>query len=173
MNMSVTDLRDIATIVAALVAAIGATVAVIQLRRNFRVTKAQFVASTAKDFFDDSELRKFFYQIDYEKFSFDLGSFKGSDEERRLDALLYRYNHIAGLVRIKILTTRDIEFILFELAQVFKNSEVRKYIQWLDSEFVKHGAIGTNVRRRPLDDARWLFDQLVNDKGRVDGAIAK
>lgn len=103
----------------------------VQLRRNWRVQKAQFLANITNDLFDDTELRKFFYAIDYEKFSFSeakIEEFKGSDNERHLDALLYRYNLLGRLVRMNILQRSEIEFILFEMAQVFKNSEVAKYV---------------------------------------------
>ena len=65
----------------------------VQLRRNWRVQKAQFLANITNDLFDDTDLRKFYYAIDYEKFNFaesKLDEFKGSDQERYLDALLYR-----------------------------------------------------------------------------------
>lgn len=135
----------------------------LQLLRSWRVQKAQFLSNITKDLFDEGDLRRFFYKIDYEKFVFDpeaLDSFKGSDNERYLDSLLYRYNHLGSLVRMKILEIGEIEFLIFEIVQVFKNKEVDKYISWLESEYKKHGSIGSNSRKRPYDDARWLIERL-------------
>jgi hypothetical protein len=163
MSSGISVVRDAATIIALLVGSVSAAVAVLTLRRNSRVQKAEFVASLAKDFYDDSDLRKFYYKIDYEEFKFDLDkldSFKGSEDERRLDALLFRYNMVGRLVRLRTISISDIEFMIFELVQVFKNAEVAKYISWLSDEYEKHGTYGTNKRLRPLDDAKWLLEQL-------------
>lgn len=135
----------------------------IQLRRSWRVQKAQFLANITNDLFDDTDLRKFFYSIDYEKFTFseiELDEFKGSDQERHLDALLYRYNLLGRLVRMNVLKKSELEFLFFEMIQVFKNPEVSKYIHWLEQEYSLYGSIGNNRRKRPYDDARWLIEEL-------------
>ena len=129
--------------------------------------KHNFLANITNDLFDDTDLRKFFYEIDYEKFSFSEGKldeFKGSDQERHLDALLYRYNLLGRLVRMKVLRRTEIEFMFFEMTQVFKNAEVSKYLSWLEREYVQYGGIGKNTRKRPYDDARWLIEELSKRK---------
>lgn len=153
---------SIALALGGLIAGVGLLVNFLQLRRNWRVQKAQFLASITKDLFEDNDLRRFFYEIDYEKFHFDeenLGAFKGSDSERHLDALLYRYNLIGRLVRMGVLDFNETEFLFFEIGQVFKNTDVAKYLRWLDIEYGKHGSIGQSTRKRPYDDARWLVER--------------
>ncbi len=155
--------RDIVLSIGLLLTVVGLCANFVQLRRNWRVQKAQFLTNITNDLFDDNDLRKFFYKIDYDKFQFSetrLRKFKGSDDERHLDALLYRYNLLGRLVRMKLLDIKEIEFLIFEIAQVFKNTQVLKYIQWLETEYQKHGTLGTNQRTRPYDDARWLIETL-------------
>lgn len=163
MRVDISVLRDFVAVLALVVAMTGAVVAVLTLLRNSRVQKAQFIANLTKDFFQDSDLRKFFYKIDYERFRFDpanVAEFKGSEDERYLDALLYQYNMVGRLVRLGVVSQEDMEFLLFEMVQVFKNADVKKYIAWLEGEFEKFGGYGGSQRRRPADDARWLLEQV-------------
>lgn len=174
MNTGISVLRDFVAVIALVVAMTGAVVAVLTLLRNSRVQKAQFIANLTKDFFQDSDLRKFFYKIDYEKFRFDstkLAEFKGSEDERHLDLLLYQYNMVGRLVRLRVVSQEDVEFLLFEMVQVFNNAEVKKYIAWLDTEFEKFGGYGFSQRRRPADDARWLLEQVGSRAPRVTSAM--
>lgn len=160
------NIGHIISIVGFLATAIGLLVAVIQMRRNLMIHRADFIRSVTSDLFDDSELRKFFYEIDYEKFKFskdDLSKFKGSDDERRLDALLYKYDTIAKMLRLKLVKNDDIEFLLFEFFQIMNNKQVLKYLEWLDSEYKKHGPVFSGNRKRPHDNARWLFDNIKNN----------
>ncbi len=138
-----------------------------QMVRNGKTQRAQFVLNVIDKLFSDGDGRKFFYKVDYEKFQFSstpegLKTFKGSDDERHLDALLYRYDSIGRMIRMNIIEMEDVEPFLFEIIQVLRNSAVRDYIAWLESEFEKFGAVGANRRARPHDDARWLVEQLEN-----------
>lgn len=168
MNFDPTiTIGNIVLAVGLFITAIGLWINFIQLRRGWRVQKAQFLTSITNDLFNDSDLRKFFYEIDYEKFTFseeNLEHFKGSDQERYLDSLLYRYNLLGRLVRMGLLNVNEIEFLIFEMAQIFKNPEVSNYISWLEKEYGQYGKIGSNHRARPYDDARWLIDKLTAKK---------
>lgn len=167
MGANISLVRDFVAIVALAVAIISAGVAILTLRRNSRVQKAQFVANLTRDFFQDSDLRRFFYRIDYERFRFDskeVAEFKGSEDERHLDALLYQYNMVGRLVRVGVISPEDVEFLLFEIVQVFKNADVKRYIAWLDTEFEKFGDYGSSQRRRPVDDVRWFLEKIGSDE---------
>lgn len=131
-----------------------------QLRRTSRVQKSEFLFRVTDDLFTDSEFREFFYKVDYEKIDFDPDNFKGTKDERHLDALLYRYDLLGRLVKTNILAIKDIEFIAFEIVQVLKNKEVEKYIAWLDDQFRIYGG---GKRVRPHDDVRWLLERLVKE----------
>lgn len=115
-----------------------------------------------KDLFNDSESRKFYYDIDYGKFVFKdeknfLEKFKGSDDERRLDSLLYKYNYVGRLVNTGYLDINDIDFLVFPMLQVFNNENVQNYLEWLDKENVRWG--NENFRRH--GDYRWLMEEAI------------
>jgi len=150
-----------------LATSIGLGLNFLQLRRTAKVQRNDFLFKVTNDLFTDSEFRKFFYKIDYEKFKFDSdnpNNFKETDDERHLDALLYRYDLLSRLVRTKILTLSDIEFAAFEIVQVMKNTEVNKYLTWLDNEFDTYGSATTEKRARAHDDLRLLFKQIGEHK---------
>ncbi|OGQ92376.1 MAG: hypothetical protein A2464_03735 [Deltaproteobacteria bacterium RIFOXYC2_FULL_48_10] len=166
MNFDLTlNIGHVISLIGFIATATGLFIAVFQIKRNFKVQRAEFIRSITAELFDDSDLRKFFYEIDYEKFKFpadDIKSWKGCDNERRLDALLYKYDAIAKMVRINLVKLDDIEFLLFEFIQVLKNSEVQSYINWIDNEFDAHGSVNNNKRKRSHDNVRWLFELLEN-----------
>lgn len=139
------------------------------MARNGKTQRAQFILNVIDDLFEDNESRRFFYKVDYGKFEFaptpeGLKAFKHSDDERHLDALLYRYDSIGRMIRMKIIQMADVEPFLFEIIQVLRNPAVCEYIKWLESEFDKFGTVGANRRARPHDDARWLVEQLESSR---------
>lgn len=163
MAIDLTIARDAATTVAVFVTAASAVFAALTYYRSSRVQSAQFVANLSRDLLATAELRQFYFHIDYEKFRFDssaIAAFKGSDDERRLVALLYQYNMIGRLIQMGVVSYDDIDFLVFEVIQVLSNTQVQNYLAWLDAEFSKHGRIGPNARKRPFHDARWILDDL-------------
>src|SRR4051794_30752160 len=92
---------------------IGLILTAKQMARNGKTQRAQFILSVINNLFSDNEERKFFYKVDYEQFQFSRSSeglkvFKGSDDERHLDSLLYRYDSIGHMVRMKIIEMSDV-----------------------------------------------------------------
>jgi len=140
-----------------------------QMTETSKVNRIKFIYDLTNDLFGDNKLREFFYKIDYDKFKFstkeeDLKKFKGSNEERWLDSILYRYDVIGRMVRSNVIPLKDLEYVLFEIVQVYKNKHVKKYIKWLDGEFDEHGELGLNKRRRAHDDFRWLAEEIEKSK---------
>ena len=134
-----------------------------QINITIRDQKMKSQGDLIKDLFDDSEIRKFYYRIDYNQFEFNtddsfLEKFKGGDDERRLDSLLFKYNYIGKLVRNKYLEIDDINFLIFPMLQVYNNSSVQKYLQWLDSENLKWG----DSQYTRHGDFRWLMQQSLS-----------
>ena len=163
-------IKDGLIVLGPFVTALGLFLTFIQLRRNWRVQKAQFLSTINKDFFEDSDFRKFFYKIDYREFKFDekkIDIFQGSDDERHLDALLYQYNLLGQLVRMKLLKIEELEFIAFEIVRIFDNDDVKKYLAWLDKEYEQFGNIGKSRRKRSFDNARWLVGKLSESDNRA------
>ena len=100
---------DILTFLGFLAAAGGLVFTAVQLRLGTRVQRAQFLLDTTERYFADTDVRRLYYDIDYNKFSlafvggepnaFQRGTntpkpFIGSDEERWLDNLLYTFDVI-------------------------------------------------------------------------------
>ena len=130
-----------------------------QINITIKDQKTRSQGELIKELFDDSELRKFFYKVDYEEFKFDtnkefLEKFKGSDDERRLDSLLFKYNYVGKLVRDQYLDIDDINFLIFPMLQVYNNLDIKRYFDWLDSENIRWG--NQNYIRH--GDYRWLME---------------
>ena len=159
-------LDGIIQIIGFFIAFVGIWIAIRQMNQTSKVNRTKFIYDLTNDLFHDDKLREFFYKIDYEKFNFDandeksLEKFKGSDEERWLDALLYRYDLIGKMVRTKVIDMDEVEYILFEVIQVFKNKDVQKYLSWLDNEYDRHGSLGASKREIPHADFRWLAGEI-------------
>lgn len=136
------------------------------LKKQIKVTikdqKIKSVGDLIKDIFDDSEIRKFFYKIDYDEFKFldtksFLKVFKGSDDERMLDSMLYKYNYVGKLVRSNYLDINDINFLIFGMLQVYNDDNVKRYLKWLDSENKKWGDESFIMH----SDFRWLMEEAL------------
>jgi hypothetical protein len=106
-----------------------------EIGRNTRVQRAQFLLEITERYFGDPEVRKFYYKIDYDQFKFDREKFLGTDEERWLDSLIYTFDIIGYLLRIGVLSKEEVSILAFQASQVLRNSEVIKYLKWLDDEY--------------------------------------
>jgi hypothetical protein len=104
---------------------------------NARATKARFVLDLNKWFNEDPAERSFFYKLDYSKtenaFKFDPTRFPHSEEERLLDGLLYKLNHVGELVRRGVVVADDLGWVKFIVGATMKNEQVLSYLEWLRS----------------------------------------
>jgi hypothetical protein len=130
---------DVLTLIGFFLTLVGLFFAIRQLRQNTRVQRAQFLMDTTERYFSDSEVRKFYYKLDYDKFTFKLDTFMGSDDERWLDSLLYTFDVIGRMVKMNALTANEVDILAFQASRVLKNSEVKKYLDWLNGEYKKEG----------------------------------
>jgi hypothetical protein len=153
------SIGDFLTIIGFAFTLIGLIFAVIEIRRNTRVQRAQFLLEFTERYFSDSDVRKFYYKLDYNEFELDFDKFIGSNEERWLDSLIYTYDIIGRLVKMKVLNTEEVDIIAFQASRVLKNSEVIKYLNWLDEEYVQEG------RPAPAHkDARFLVETVLTKR---------
>ena len=139
---------------------IGLLLNVVALRRTLKVQRLDYLYRVTHDLFADSEFRRFFYQLDYGRFTFDADSFRESDAELHLDRLLYTYDLIGRLIRNGVVNVSDVSNVSFEISQICTNAEVRRYLDWLETEYKTHGRNSRNVRSRPFDNAQWLFERV-------------
>src|SRR5437763_14663984 len=104
-----------ASILTAFVPSIGILFAYLELRRNTHIQRGQFLLGATERYFAESEARRLFYDIDYNRFKLtfvegnpvtvergDGGAkpFMQSEEERSLDNLLYTFDVIGRLVAL-------------------------------------------------------------------------
>jgi hypothetical protein len=145
---------DILTFLGFLAAAGGLVFTAVQLRLGTRVQRAQFLLDTTERYFADTDVRRLYYDIDYNKFSlafvggepntFQRGTntpkpFIGSDEERWLDNLLYTFDVIGRVAELKALNSNEARLFAFQAARVFKNPDIVQYLAWLDKERIRFG----------------------------------
>ena len=65
MNFDLTlNIGHVISLIGFIATATGLFIAVFQMKRNFKVQRAEFIRSITAELFDDSDLRKFFYEID-------------------------------------------------------------------------------------------------------------
>jgi hypothetical protein len=133
------------------------------IQQNTRAQRAKFLLEFTERYFSDSDIRRFYYKIDYNQFEFDLQRFIGSDEERWLDSLIYTFDLIGYLLKMGVLSTREVSIIAFQASRALRNSEVRKYLNWLDVEYKREG------RPTPVhSDALYLVQTVLPTLKRSD-----
>jgi len=153
------SIGDLLTLVGFVFAVVSLIFAGVQLRRNTAIQRAQFLLDITDRYFRDSDVRRFFYKLDYRQFKLDFKHFIGSDEERWLDSLLYTFDIIGRMVKMKVVTREEVDVIAFQASRVLRNPEVQKYLQWLDGEYQREGRT-----ERAHDDARFLAKTLFGQK---------
>lgn len=117
---------------------IGFIFAIYQVKQNQRTLKAQFLLEITTRYFDNVEMREFYYKVDYHKFTFDPEDnqdFIGSEDERLLDQLLYTFDTIGRLYTSKIVSLSEIDILAFQAKRVLENKSIKAYLDWLDSEY--------------------------------------
>lgn len=147
--------EQIFTLFGFIAAVISLIFAAREVRRNTLAQRAGFLLTLTERYFADNEIRKFYYQIDYHHFIFDLKSFVGSDEERWLDTLLYTFDVIGSLVRMNGVTINEVKIFAFQASRVLNNPEVKKYLAWLDEQYRREGKAYI-----AHEDARFLIARL-------------
>ena len=127
----------------------------IGLRRTARVQRAQFLLNITDRYFTDTDVRRFFYRLNYERFQFDRQTFFESEDERHLDTLLYRFDLIGRMLEIGVVSVKEVEIMAFQASRVFDNAEVKKYLDFLDEDYRRL------VDRRAHEDARFLASRIL------------
>lgn len=151
----VVSVGDVLTAAALFLTATGLLFAGMQLRRNTKAHRAQFLLEVSARYFSDDNIRRFSQKLDWQEFTFLQDKFPGSEEELRLDNLLYMFDIIGCMVRLSTLTVSEARIMAYQASRVLRNPEVSKYLTWLESVYAEEG-IGV----RPHDDARYLVEQL-------------
>lgn len=148
---------------------------------NTRVQRANFLLEIMRRYFDDTDLLKFYYMLDYHDFHLDFEEVEGSgqyptqvryesgrpephdffrsQEELWLDNLIYQFDLIGHMVRMGVITPEEVSVIAFRASRVLENPSVRRYLDWLDREYSRLG------RPTPAHaDARYLVEVISRTK---------
>jgi hypothetical protein len=170
MCIAVAELVPYAQILGALIALIGGAIAVQTLRLNARTNKSKFIIDLTESIIKDKDIADFWYRLNYDdKWVFDLQRFRHSPEERCLDTLLYRCSVIGQLLRMKSLKCDDIANVFFRIQQIFKNSQVRRYFEFLMLDLYRDA--------RQTDphwpDAIYLYEELLKLNERSNNEDAR
>jgi hypothetical protein len=87
--------------------------------------------SVFNPFVADAECSQAFYDVEYDRLTYD-NSFHGSPEERRLNRLLYYFEKIAALYELGTISLKDLELVRYEFLRVYRNPAVQEYFKTLD-----------------------------------------
>ncbi|HEU0054366.1 MAG TPA: hypothetical protein VFQ39_14360, partial [Longimicrobium sp.] len=81
---------------------------------------------------------------------------------RWLDQLIYTFDLIGQVLRMKAVTANEVQIFAFQASRVLRNSEVRKYLEWLDREYEREN------RPTPAHaDARYLAAAVLKSTTQV------
>ncbi len=108
----------------------------IQMRKSLVQKRAEFLITLAREYLLDPDLVELYYLIDYEKFRFD-ESMLETDQEKKLDKLLYMYENIARMYVMDNINKNDIKYFAYRFIRVYQNAEVKKYVAFLNGWYGK------------------------------------
>jgi hypothetical protein len=126
---------NILTLVGILLTFASVTFAARQLQRSRRTNQAQFLFNITTWFLNDSDLRDIFYKLDYNMWEFDEKTFPGSEDEPKIDKMLFVFDLLEHLIESEHISVDDLRILAFEASRVLHNPEVKRYLNWLDSEY--------------------------------------
>lgn len=106
-----------------------------QLQRTRRTNQAQFLFNITTWFLNDSDLRDIFYKLDYNEWQFDKNTFSGSEDEPKIDKMLFVFDLLEHLIESEHISPGDLRILSFEASRVLHNPEVERYLTWLDTEY--------------------------------------
>jgi len=115
---------------------VGLIMNYIQMQKSLVQKRAEFLITLARDYLLDADLVELYYQIDYEKFRFD-ESMLETDQEKKLDKLLYIYENIARMYVMDNINKNDIKYFAYRFIRVYQNEEVKKYVAFLNGWYGK------------------------------------
>lgn len=126
------DLGDILTFVALFATALSLIVAIYQIHKSNKASRAQFLASLADQYMNDRDMVNLLYDIEYARFSYSR-EFHESNDEKTLDKLLGHFDKIAALHLMKCLSWKDLELIQYDMMLVYNDENVQRYFAFLET----------------------------------------
>jgi hypothetical protein len=115
---------------------VGLVLNLIQMHKGRSQKRAEFLITLAREYLLDPDLVELYYEIDYERFKFD-ESVLQTDQEKKLDKLLYIYENIARMYVMDNINKNDIRYFAYRFIRVYQNPEVKKYVALLNGWYGK------------------------------------
>ncbi|MCG6154037.1 hypothetical protein [Leptospira bandrabouensis] len=112
---------------------IAVVIAVFQLYKQNKQRRIDYLLRLHEFLISNREMEELFYQIDHETFKFNK-KIPGSKKEIILDRLLGFFETICRLEKEGLFTKSDFSFFEYELLRIVKNTEIRKYFDYLEKE---------------------------------------
>jgi hypothetical protein len=139
-----------------------------QISHAARSSRAQFVLEVNKQLLVD-DLREFYYRLDYsggDAFKFDEREFMRSEDEPKLDRLLYTLSYVGKLLRNHVLEKNDLLWVRTIAVRTVGHQEVLKYLHWLKlpAQIPDHSG---------FVDAVYLYEQLEGRTGAAWPSLSK
>jgi hypothetical protein len=124
------SIADIINALLLLAAVIGIFLTYRQTRHTYRTQKATFFKDLYSIMFSDPNIRKAYYQIEYDNFIYD-SSFHGSKNEQRIDRLLSFADLVCYLYGQKMLTEYEMSFFKYEFVRMYTDKNMQEYLTFL------------------------------------------
>ena len=121
-----------------------------QLKHATRISRAQFLLDITERYFSEVQLRKLYYALNWNTYRPNVGTIPLSEEEQDLDHLLYYFDLVGRMVKLKALSFDEVTILAFQARRVLDNPYVRMYLAWLDQEFQGQGFSAAHDEAREL-----------------------
>jgi len=135
-NLNLSDLTPYSILLSALIAAVAmylSTRVNIIINRNTREEDAknkqfEFMMNLYNFYYAHEGIRSVRFAIEYDNFKNESAK-RGSDNEKYLFALLRYFENVCLMYHNKILSTQEIEPILYDMKKVYYNTEVQLFLE--------------------------------------------
>ena len=114
------------------IAALAFTINVRQTKLTNSLVRAKMVSDSLHTFMDDEIIQNAFYKVEYGEFEYN-NNFHGSEEEKEIDKLLRHFSNLALMWKNELLTLKDIHPIQYFILRAVNNSEIQKYLSFIDN----------------------------------------
>jgi len=125
-----------------------------QSRTANRQKSIEYILNLVQHHAGRKEMLDAYYAIEYGQFTYD-ASFHNSPLEKEIDALLGYYDTVARVYRAGQLRIRDLEFMAYAFVVIYRNTEIRKYLEFLDGLYMRKG-----IRTKPFGAFRLVGRRL-------------
>jgi hypothetical protein len=108
----------------------------LQVRKNTQIHRANFLLALANRDLNKDGGWDLFFKIETRQFSIpDKQTFDDSHEAIALDALLFHFNLIGRMVRMRVISLAEANFFRYEITTVLGDPQVKEYLRWWEEKY--------------------------------------